>query len=84
MAELDVLKQKLLAPKPITIITHRNPDGDAIGSSLALKLFLEKSGHVVKVVLPSDYPVIFEYMPRIVEAIIYDHEKKKEYSPYNV
>jgi len=77
MGELEELKQKLSTPKPVAIITHRNPDGDAIGSSLALKLFLEKSGHSVKVVLPSDYPVIFEYMPRIVEAIIYDHDKQK-------
>jgi len=77
MGELSELKNKLSKPRPIAIITHRNPDGDAIGSSLAMKFFLEKFGHVVKVILPSDYPLIFEYMPRIVEAIIYDQNKKK-------
>ena len=29
--ELQELKALLLAPKKITIIPHRNPDGDAMG-----------------------------------------------------
>ncbi len=77
MIEIQELQKRLATPKPIAIITHRNPDGDAIGSSLAMKFFLEKYGHTCKVILPSEYPVIFEYMPRIHEAIIYDQEKNK-------
>ena len=39
VSELDKL---LLKPKKIVIIPHRNPDGDALGSSLALKHYLSK------------------------------------------
>ena len=39
--ELDKI---LLNPKKIVIIPHRNPDGDALGSTLALKHFLANKG----------------------------------------
>lgn len=39
--------------KTIYIATHKNPDGDAIGSSIGLMLGLKKLGKEVKVILPS-------------------------------
>ena len=36
------LKAFLTTPKNIVIVGHRNPDGDAMGSTLALKFYLEK------------------------------------------
>ena len=39
------LKKFLEKPKNIVIVGHRNPDGDAIGSTLALKHYLGKKGH---------------------------------------
>ena len=36
------LKKSLAKPKKVIIIPHRNADADALGSSLALKLFLRK------------------------------------------
>jgi len=60
--EIAEIKDLLSFPKGIVIITHRNPDGDAIGSSLGLQRFLEKFGHTVKVVLPSEYPLTFHYL----------------------
>jgi len=67
----DIIKL-LATPKDIAIITHRNPDGDALGSSLGLQLFLEKLGHAVKVVLPSEFPNTFLFMPKVSEAVVYD------------
>ena len=40
----------------IVITTHVNPDGDAIGSSLALYNFLIKYDHNVNVIVPNPYP----------------------------
>ncbi len=71
------IKQLLSIPKDITILTHRNPDGDALGSSLALLSYLEKGGHNVKVVLPSEYPRIFGYMPSIKKCLVYDLNRDK-------
>lgn len=70
--QIQELKEILSIPKDIAILTHRNPDGDALGSSLALMHFLEKSNHNVKVILPSEYPNIFGYMPGIEKSIVYD------------
>ena len=43
--EIKQLKQLLSFPKEITIVTHRNPDGDAIGSSMGLASYLKKGHH---------------------------------------
>ena len=47
MKKEDILAiQNLLAtPKKIAIIPHRSPDGDAMGSTLALYHFLLKLNH---------------------------------------
>jgi phosphoesterase RecJ-like protein len=37
-------------------VTHKNPDGDALGSTLALAAVLQKLMHTVNVVLPNDFP----------------------------
>jgi phosphoesterase RecJ-like protein len=59
-------------PKNVVITTHRNPDGDAIGSCLGMQLFLEAFGHKVTVLMPSEYPLNFSWMPKIADCLIYD------------
>jgi bifunctional oligoribonuclease and PAP phosphatase NrnA len=70
--QLETLKSLLNSPKDIVITSHRNPDGDAIGSSLGLYHYLKLKGHQVKIVFPSEYPVIFEWMPDAQEITIFD------------
>ena len=60
---IEHLKQLLATPKSIVIVSHKNPDGDAIGSSLGLYHFLEKFGHVVTVIMPNEYPDFLKWMP---------------------
>ncbi len=72
MEGLDQLKDILKIPTTIAIIVHRNPDGDALGSGLGLALFLRKKGHSVHLILPSEYPPAFEFLPTIKDAIVYD------------
>ena len=72
MDDISVIKSKLSLPSNIAIITHRNPDGDAIGSSLALKIFLELFGHNCSVILPSEYPTVFKYLPQISGVSVFD------------
>ena len=55
-SELALLKELLATPKKIVIIPHKNPDGDAMGSTLALYQYLTKTGHSANVVSPNDYP----------------------------
>lgn len=69
--DITALKQLLSKPIQITITAHQRPDGDAMGSSLALYNYLIQKGHQVKVILPTDYPSYFKWMPGAENAIIY-------------
>lgn len=74
MENLGQLKTLLSIPKDVMIVTHRNPDGDAIGSSLALYHYLLRNGHAVRVIAPSEYPDFLAWMPGIEEVVIYDND----------
>ena len=70
--DTKILLKELKDPKDVVILSHRNPDGDALGSSLAMKEFLAAKGHFVKCFFPSEYPENFEWMPGIKDCMIYD------------
>jgi phosphoesterase RecJ-like protein len=70
--EIQQLKQLLSFPKEITIVTHRNPDGDAIGSSMGLAGYLQKLHHNVKVIFPSEYPTGYGFVQGVQHAIVFD------------
>ena len=77
MQNLSELKHFLSAPKNIVITAHRNPDGDAIGSSLGLYHYLLKFGHSVKVIFPSEYPSFLAWMKDAEKVLIYDIEPEE-------
>lgn len=64
-------------PKRITVLSHVNPDGDAIGSSLAFSQFLQKLGHEVEVMVSNDFPEFLAWMPGAPTIHIYDKESEK-------
>jgi len=70
--DIQEVKALLDYPHNTVIVTHRNPDGDAIGSSLGLKHFLEGYNHNVKLILPSEYPPVFRFLKKVDESIVYD------------
>jgi bifunctional oligoribonuclease and PAP phosphatase NrnA len=64
---------KLIGEKSdVLITTHYNPDGDAIGSSLALFHFLKSRGINVKVLVPNELPSFLLWMPGADQAVIYN------------
>jgi phosphoesterase RecJ-like protein len=77
MENIQELKSLLSSPKEIVIVTHRNPDGDAIGSSLALLHFLKKLGHHSTIICPSEYPGFLEWMEGIFDVIIFDSDQDR-------
>lgn len=56
--------------KQIAIVTHTNPDGDAIGSSLAWAEVLCSMGHSVQMLVPNRYPAFLDWMDGIESMII--------------
>ncbi|MCI5083944.1 MAG: bifunctional oligoribonuclease/PAP phosphatase NrnA [Saprospiraceae bacterium] len=77
MENTQELKSFLSLPKDIVITTHRNPDGDAIGSSLGLQHYLANQGHSVKIVSPSEYPDFLAWMPAVNDIMVYDIEPEE-------
>jgi phosphoesterase RecJ-like protein len=75
--ELQELKTLLLAPKKISIIPHRNPDGDAMGSTLALFHFLKKLGHQVVVVAPNEFPDFLNWLPGANKVLVFERENDR-------
>lgn len=69
--------QNLLAtPKKIAIIPHRSPDGDAMGSTLALYHFLLKLNHKPIVISPNDFPNFLAWLPSSETVLIYENDKE--------
>lgn len=62
MDNFEDLKNLLSQPKRIVLIPHRNPDGDAIGSTLAMAQYLTKKGHSCDIVSPNDFPKFLKWM----------------------
>jgi len=73
----DTLKQLLTQIKQSAIIIHRNPDGDALGSGLALKQYLQKQGIKVDLISPNEIPNYLKWLPGINDVIIYDEQAQK-------
>ncbi|MDR6517010.1 DHH family phosphoesterase [Chryseobacterium camelliae] len=75
-AELLEIKTLLIPENKVVILTHYNPDGDAIGSSLGLKHYLRQKGIEADVVVPNDFPKFLKWMPEAKKAIIAEYKRK--------
>ncbi len=62
-------------PQQIVIVAHTNPDGDAIGSSLAWATLLGEKGHTVTCIVPNGFPYYLKWMPGIDALVIHKHDK---------
>lgn len=59
---LDEILTQIKSSEKIVVLTHESPDGDAIGSSLAMKLMLEQLGKQADVIIP-EYSRLFNFLP---------------------
>lgn len=63
--------------RKVLITTHSNPDGDALGSSLAWYFYLKHLGHEVWIAVPNDYPSFLNWLPGVNEVLVFKHNEKK-------
>lgn len=61
----------------IVIVTHYNPDGDAMGSSLALYNYLIKTKKNVTVITPNEYPEFLHWLSGNKKVVQYSKQSKK-------
>jgi len=74
---MQEIKKILSSKQNIVITTHVNPDGDAIGSSIALLNFLIKQGHNTSIIVPNDYPDFLKWMKNDELIINFSNSKKE-------
>lgn len=58
------------------MVTHSNPDGDAIGASLAMMHYLKCKGHDVRALVPDDFPDFLKWLPGAKDILIFDDDVK--------
>lgn len=74
--DVTSIKQLLSTKKKIVIVAHKNPDGDAIGSTLGLYHYLTKGNHQVNVLVPNDYPTFLKWIPGNDTILKHDAQTK--------
>lgn len=55
----------------VLVLSHYNPDGDALGASIAWARVLEGMGHSVMCVVPNKFPYFLDWMPGIERIRIF-------------
>lgn len=71
------LTNYLNTPRKVVVIGHKNPDGDAVGSTLGLKHYLDKKGHTTQVLMPNEYPDFLHWMPGSETVYRYDRQNNQ-------
>lgn len=76
-SQISIAKELLATTQSIAIIPHKNPDGDAMGSTLALAAYLKKKGHTATVVAPNEYPHFLKWLPGTPDVLFYTSHTKE-------
>jgi len=76
-AQIRAIQELLNQPQQIVIVPHRNPDGDAMGSTLALYHYLSRKSHEVVVIAPNDYPDFLKWLPGTEQVLQFDSEPEQ-------
>jgi len=58
----DILKDKILSSHNAVLITHTNPDGDAIGSLTAMYRYFSFKGKVAQAITPNIHPEYLDFL----------------------
>ena len=65
------LRERLNGASNIVLTGHRSPDGDAVGSCLALWNHLKEAGISSTVVMPDEFPGFLNWMPGQEEIVLH-------------
>ena len=75
--ELAKFNELINNSQQIAICCHKNPDGDALGSSIALMEYLTQKGKNATVIVPDFYPDFLRWLPGTERIVRYDKHKEK-------
>jgi phosphoesterase recJ domain protein len=75
---LEHILEEIKKAKKIVILTHENPDGDAIGSSLGMYIALREMGKEPDIIIP-ELPRVYNFLPEIENV-----KKEGQKEPYDL
>ena len=64
-------------PRNVVVLSHTNPDGDALGSSLAWAEALRQRGHKVTCIVPNRFPYYLEWMSGLEDMVIFKCDEEQ-------
>jgi phosphoesterase RecJ-like protein len=70
--QCEQLRQLIAEGEHIIVCCHQNPDGDAIGSSLAWAEYLRQQGKEPMIAVPDMFPDFLKWMPGTEKIVRYD------------
>lgn len=76
-SECTLFKKTLDSVSNIVITVHKSPDGDAMGSGLAMKLYLQSLGKNATLVIPDACPDFLHWLPGFNTVVNYDKRKEE-------
>ena len=71
-AEIATLREIIANSNRIVICSHKSPDGDALGSSLAWAEYLRTQSKEPNIIVPDAYPDFLQWLPGSERIIRYD------------
>ena len=75
--EANLLRQLLGEARNVVVLCHKNPDGDAIGSTAAMTLLLRGMGKRVTAIMPNPAPDFLGWLPTADEILLGDRQHLK-------
>jgi phosphoesterase RecJ-like protein len=73
----DKYSRQLQSVQRIVVLSHKNPDGDALGAGLGLVEYYKEKGKDIFMVVPNDLPSFLHWMPGMDQVIVAFHQLKK-------
>ena len=75
--QAELLEKIIKESDTIVCLCHQNPDGDAIGASLAWAELLQSHyGKLAQVIIPDQYPDFLQWLPNSEKIIRYDKHRE--------
>lgn len=75
--QMEALREVVYRNERFVVVAHKNPDGDAVGSSVAMMLYLRSLGKTADVVLPNNFPDFLAWLPSAADIVIYESDNER-------
>ena len=76
-SQIEDLRKIIDENGTFVVLAHKNPDGDAVGSSLGFLLYLRSLGKKADVVLPNAFPDFLGWLPAVDDVVVYEKAQER-------